>query len=338
VIFGDTPVAEAEGCVLAHSLLVGGRKWPKGRVIDRADVETLRAANIPCVVAARLEPGDVAEDPAATRLARAVAGDGLTTSTATTGRVNLHAATDGLVVIDTAGVHRLNGVNEAVTLATIPPWQPITARTMVATIKIIPFAVPDSVLTACLPATPLLRVAPWRGLRAGLLQTRVRGTKDSVLAKTTEATARRLASCGASLIAEERCTHRTADVVAALETLRAADCDLLLLVGASAITDRCDVLPTAVVAAGGRITHLGMPVDPGNLLMLANWDGVPVLGLPGCARSPRLNGADWVLWRLATGLPVAPADIMGMGVGGLISEVPGRPMPRARASSPQTMP
>ncbi len=334
MIFGDTPVTEAEGCVLAHSLLVGGRKWPKGRVIDRADIEALRAAGIPCVVAARLEPGDVAEDPAAARLAQAVAGSGLTAGTATTGRVNLHASADGLAVIDAAGVNRLNGVSEAVTLATLAPWQPVTARTMMATIKIIPFAVPESVLTACLPATPLLRVAPWRGLRAGLLQTRVHGTKDSVLAKTTEATARRLESCGARLIAEERCAHRSADVAAALKALRAAGCEMLLLVGASAITDRCDVLPSAVVEAGGSVTHLGMPVDPGNLLMLAAWDGVPVLGLPGCARSPRLNGADWVLWRLAAGLPVGPADIMGMGVGGLITDVPGRPMPRARASTP----
>jgi molybdenum cofactor cytidylyltransferase len=76
-----------------------------------------------------------------------------------------------------------------------------------------------------------------------------------------------------------------------------------------------------------------MPVDPGNLLMLAEWDGLPVLGLPGCARSPKLNGADWVLWRLAAGLAVERADIMGMGVGGLITDVPGRPMPRAKASA-----
>lgn len=334
MIFGAIPVSEAEGCILAHSLLVGGRKWPKGHVIDRADLDTLRAAGIPCVVAARLEPGDVAEDPAAARLAQAVIGSGLRAGTATTGRVNLHADTDGLVVIDAAGVNRLNTVSEAVTLATVAPWQPVTARTMVATIKIIPFAVPETVLAAALPASPLLRVAPWRGLRAGLVQTRVHGTKDSMLAKTTEATARRLKSCGARLIAEERCAHRTADVAAALTALRAVGCEVLLLVGASAITDRCDVLPSAVVAAGGGVVHLGMPVDPGNLLMLADWDGLPVLGLPGCARSPRLNGADWVLWRLAAGLAVGPGDIMGMGVGGLISDVPGRPMPRARASAP----
>lgn len=334
MIFGDTPVAEAEGCVLAHSLLVGGRKWPKGRVLDAADLEALRTAGIATVVAARLQPGDVDEDTAAARIAHAVAGPGLIASRATTGRVNLHAAAGGLVVLDVAGIHGLNAVSEAVTLATVAPFTPLAAKDMAATIKIIPFAVTEATLADCLPPAPLLHLQPWAGKVVGLVQTRVAGTKESVLDKTTEATARRLEGCGATLRAEERCAHRADAVAAALGTLRGRGCDLLVLVGASAITDRGDVLPVAVERAGGRVVHLGMPVDPGNLLMLAEWDGVPVLGLPGCARSPKLNGADWVLWRLAAGLPVTRADIMAMGVGGLISEVPGRPMPRARVSPP----
>ncbi|MGC2857390.1 molybdopterin-binding protein [Novispirillum sp. DQ9] len=332
MIFGDMPVAEAEGCVLAHSLLVGGRKWAKGRVLAAADVAALHAAGFACVVAARLEPFDVGEDAAAARLAAAAAGPGLRLGAATTGRVNLRAEADGLLLVDAPAVHRLNAVTEAVTLATLPPWQPVTAGTIVATLKIIPFAVPEAAVAACTPAVPPLRVASWRGVTAGLVQTRVAGTKEGVLDKTAGATAHRLASCGGVLAAEERCAHRPDAVAAALRALRGRGCDLLLMVGASAITDRGDVLPVAVERAGGRVVHLGMPVDPGNLLMLGDWDGVAVLGLPGCARSPRLNGADWVLWRLAAGLAVGPADIMGMGVGGLVSDVPGRPMPRAKAS------
>lgn len=333
MIFGDVAVEDAVGCVLAHSLLVGGRKWPKGRVLSADDAAALRGHGFASVIAARLDSGDMGEDAAASRLGAAVAGAGLRPGSAATGRVNLHAEADGLLLVEAPAVHRLNAVTEAVTLATLPPFQPVSAGAIVATLKIIPFAVPERDLAACLPAAPPLRLAPWRGLCAGLVQTVVAGTKDSVLDKTAEATAARLAGCGATLTAEERCPHRPAPVAEALERLRGRGCDLLLMVGASAITDRGDVLPAALEAAGGRIVHLGMPVDPGNLLMLGAWDGVPVLGLPGCARSPRLNGADWVLWRLAAGLAVAPADIMALGVGGLIAEVPGRPLPRARAST-----
>ena len=59
---------------------------------------------------------------------------------------------------------------------------------------------------------------------------------------------------------------------------------------------------------------------------------MPVLGLPGCARSPKLNGFDWVLQRLAADVPVTRADIMAMGMGGLLTEIPSRPLPRAQAS------
>ena len=71
-----------------------------------------------------------------------------------------------------------------------------------------------------------------------------------------------------------------------------------------------------------------MPVDPGNLLFLGEYADAPVVGLPGCARSPALNGVDWVLERLSAGLPVTSDDVAAMGVGGLLKEMPGRPQPR----------
>jgi molybdenum cofactor cytidylyltransferase len=107
---------------------------------------------------------------------------------------------------------------------------------------------------------------------------------------------------------------------------------LLLVSGIAATVDRRDVVPAAVVVAGGTVRHAGMPVDPGNLLVLAELrsaDGLlPVVGIPTCARSPKLNGFDFVLRRLAAGEDVAAADIMAMGVGGLLTEIESRPMPR----------
>jgi molybdenum cofactor cytidylyltransferase len=104
----------------------------------------------------------------------------------------------------------------------------------------------------------------------------------------------------------------------------------VLIFGASAIVDRGDVVPQGLVAAGGDIVHLGMPVDPGNLLLLGRAGDVPVIGVPSCARSPKLNGFDWVLARTLANLEVTPHDIMDMGAGGLLMEIPTRPLPRER--------
>src|SRR5262249_58218782 len=97
---------------------------------------------------------------------------------------------------------------------------------------------------------------------------------------------------------------------------------------ASAIADTRDAIPAAVEAVGGEIGHFGMPVDPGNLLLIAQARGRPVLGAPGCARSPKENGFDWVLMRLLAGLEVTGEDIIAMGVGGLLMEIVTRPQPR----------
>ena len=109
------------------------------------------------------------------------------------------------------------------------------------------------------------------------------------------------------------------------------------MVGASAVVDRRDVGPSGIVRAGGEILHFGMPVDPGNLICLGRIGARPALVLPGCARSPKLNGIDFVLTRLFAGLPVGPSEIMNMGVGGLLKEIDTRPLPREKApATPQT--
>jgi molybdenum cofactor cytidylyltransferase len=204
---------------------------------------------------------------------------------------------------------------------------------MVATVKVIPYAAPRTAVSRAIDVAksanqPLISVAPFKPMRAGLVQTRLPGTRDKVLDKAVGTTSKRLTSLGGSLAGERRCGHDAASIAAALEDLKSEGCDLYLIAGASAIVDRHDVVPAGIEQAGGRVTHFGMPVDPGNLLLTGELDGKPVLGLPGCAKSPKYNGFDMVLERLAAGLPVGRAEIVRMGAGGLLAEIPSRPQPR----------
>jgi molybdenum cofactor cytidylyltransferase len=332
--FGEVPVAEADGAILAHSLKLGTTALKKGRALSRADVELIAAAGLSTITVARLDPGDVAEDEAAERIAAAAGGSGIAVGAPFTGRVNLHAEARGLLVFEPERIDRLNLADEAITLGTLPPFSVVEPRQMVATVKIIPFAAPEAAVKQCVQAAisegPLLRVAAFRRLSVGLVQTRLPGLKESILGKTRQVTEGRLAALGCRLVFEGRCAHATAELTPMIgDAIRQVD--ILLIHGASAIVDRRDVIPAAVVAAGGRIDHFGMPVDPGNLLLLGHVDERVVLGLPGCARSPKVNGFDWVLERLVARLPVGPGEIMRMGSGGLLAEIPSRPLPRAEA-------
>ena len=334
--FGEVPVAEAEGAILAHSLKLGNTALKKARVLSRADLDVIAGAGLARIVVARLELDDIGEDEAARRVAAAAAGAEIEPAAPFTGRANLFAKTRGVLVFDRERLDLLNLVNEAITLGTLPPFAVVESRMMVATVKIIPFAAPAEAVERCVEVArsdgPLLRVAPFQPRSIGLVQTRLPGLKESILDKTREVTAGRLRTLGSRLVLEERCGHATAELAPVIRDATGHGIDILLIHGASAILDRRDVIPAAIVAAGGVIDHFGMPVDPGNLLLLGRVGERAVLGLPGCARSPKVNGFDWVLERLVAGLPVGPGEIMRMGSGGLLAEIPSRPLPRAEAS------
>jgi molybdenum cofactor cytidylyltransferase len=340
MIFGPTPLEEARGAVLAHTLRLAGKVLKKGTVIDEPALALLREAGRREVIAARLEAGDIPEDEAADRLAETLRGPLLARSRAATGRVNLLAETAGLLTLDAARIDRINAVDEALTVATLPNFVPVTPREMVATIKVIPFALPGSVLQVAEAIArgsgPALVVHPFRPLQVGLVLTELPGVKESVMEGAVEATEARVAALCGRLLPVERVKHDEAAITEALLRLKRAGAELLLVAGASAVVDRRDVGPAAIVRAGGAIEHFGMPVDPGNLLCLGRVGPVPALVLPGCARSPKLNGFDWVLQRLFAGVPVAAQDVMRMGVGGLLKEIETRPLPREQA--PKTPP
>jgi molybdenum cofactor cytidylyltransferase len=337
VIFGDTPLDEAEGAVLAHSHRLEKRSLKKGRVLEADDVAALREAGFASVIAARLEEGDVAEDAAADRLAAALAGDGTTVSAAFTGRANLYAKTAGVVLYDPVRLDAFNLVDEAITLALVPPYQAVEEGQMIGTLKIISFAVAgDRVLLTeeiGRREQPMVRLQPYRSTAVGLVQSRLSGTKESVLDSTMEVTRARLHGMASEICHEVRCDHTTEALAKAIDETMNKGARLVLVSGASAVVDRRDVVPAAIEQAGGIVEHFGMPVDPGNLMLIGRIGDIPVVGLPGCARSPKLNGFDWVLQRLIAGVPVGRAEIGRMGVGGLLKDIPTRPMPRSRRRS-----
>lgn len=328
--FGPVSPREAEGATAVHTIRQGSLVLKKGTLIGPAEVKALEAAGIPKIVVARLDADDVSEDQAAADIAKAVAGSGVRVDKAFTGRANLFADKAGILVVEKGAIDDLNRVDEAITFATLSAFKPVVEGEMIATVKIIPFAVADSARKAALKVAskPFVRVAPYKIKKVGVVSTILPGLSAKVVEKTLKITQERLAPAGATIVAERRVTHEQAPLAKAIDEVLKEGAELVVVFGASAIADRRDVIPAAVEAVGGKIEHFGMPVDPGNLMLIGQAKGQPILGAPGCARSPKENGFDWVLMRLLAGLPVSRSDITGMGVGGLLMEIVTRPQPR----------
>ena len=331
--FTDFPIDDSVGVILAHTFRSPALTLKKGHVVTVGDIAALKAASVTQVIGARLAKDDVGEDVAAAQVAARITGANVHLTEARTGRCNIEATYDGVVLLDEASIAAANLISETVTIATVPDKQAVRAGQIVATVKIIPFAVAGEVMRNVLATLKerAIKLAPYRPKRVALISTLSSSLKPSVLASTEEITRHRVEALGGTVIASSQTPHVTGNVVDDLGRALKSKPDIVLIAGASATVDRDDVVPAAIQAIGGVIDHFGMPVDPGNLLVLAHVGETPVLVLPGCARSPKLNGADWVMQRLAAGVPVTPQDIMRMGVGGLLVDVPSRPLPRATA-------
>ena len=336
--FGPVPLDQAEGRILGHNVAGpdGKRLLRKGKALRREDVESLRGLGRRAVYVAELEPGDVEENVAAQRIAQSALGPGLRLSGPSTGRVNLVSTVLGVVRFASERLRVVNA-SEGVTIASLASQAVVRPGQTVATVKVIPYAVPEDEVeraeAVAREGGPLLRVDALPRRRVGL----VLSGSPSVRAQLTESftpLVERVAALGSDVVERAYATledERGEEALA--ETLlrqRRLPVDLIVLAGETAIMDRHDITPRAVERAGGRIVSVGAPVDPGNLLMLAYIDDVPVLGAPGCARSRKVNVVDWVLPRLLVGDRLSREDIIAFGAGGLLEDVPERPLPRSR--------
>tara|TARA_B100000686_G_C16733295_1_gene942065 strand:- start:212 stop:1849 length:1638 start_codon:yes stop_codon:yes gene_type:complete len=328
--FGSIETSKACRGILAHTLRLPEIVLRKGHVLTESDLENIKQAGFEQIIIAQLEENDIGEDDAALKIGGYLETDTVRLSGGNRGRVNLRAIKTGLLLINTEVIHELNTLDEAITIATLPPNTVVKENQVIATVKIITFGVELKTIENCADIInkneSALSVAAFKTLKVGFIQTVFPTHKESLSRKASNTTSARLGELGLKINEERTCKHEVSAIAAILKEFEEKKIDITLVLGASAIVDRRDVVPTAVNDAGGSNEHLGLPVDPGNLMLLSKVKNMTVLGIPGSARSSRLHGFDWVLQRLAAGINVNSRDLMRMGVGGMLKEMPSRPV------------
>jgi molybdenum cofactor cytidylyltransferase len=337
--FGPVPVDNAAGHILGHNVAdaSGRRALRKGKSLTAEDIELLRSLGRESVYVARLEPGDVDEDSAAEMIAAALTDAGLRLTKARTGRVNVYAEEIGVLRVDIARLEEINA-GPGVALATLHNHSDVRPGRMVATLKVVPFALErelvERVVAAAAANGPTLTVDRIEPARVGIILSGSAAAEERVTQGYLGALASRFEELGAAIESIDYVPlDDEADEARLVETLERGFeqlLDLILLAGETAIQDRHDIAPRAIERAGGEITCYGAPVDPGNLLLLAFKGETAILGAPGCARSPKANIIDLVLPRLLAGERLDAATITALGHGGLLEDVPERPVPRSR--------
>ncbi len=334
--FEAVPVSDAKGKILGHNIAGpnGQRLLHKGRPLTDADLQNLRALGRQSVYVAEMEPEDVDENTAARRVAQAVCGSGLHLTGMASGRSNLLSDQLGLLRVDVERLARINEC-EGITLATLLNHSLVHTRQVVATVKIVPYAVPGAIIgraeAIAHGSQRILRVDPLLSRSVGLILSGSTSLHERLISDFAPLR-ERIERLGSSVVRTDFVALNDESDEVALASILSEQLEsgirMILFAGETAIMDAQDIVPRAVVRAGGRVESVGAPVDPGNLLMLASIHGVPVVGAPGCARSRKINVVDWILPRLLAGDTLTRTNLIELGHGGLLQDVPERGMPR----------
>lgn len=321
--FGQFNIDGSHGLMLAHTQRVDKGVIKKGTVLGDADINKLRASNVELVTGVFIDEDDVDEAEVSEKIAQGLCGDGLEVGKPFSGRCNLHAVHGGLLEINAEPIDEINRMGDGVLIATLKKYEVVEAGRTVATIKVAPFALSRDKLATMLDYTKqgaAIVVHPFVPHKIGLILSTVDGQKKSLLHKAREVIVARIESYGSSGQVVTFCNHDKFAVSKAINEI-VDDVDIILVLGAVSPSDIKDVVPGAIVESGGCVDVFGIPVDPGNLLISGRIEDKVVIGLPGCARSPALNGIDLVLARLMAKQDISKDILSSFGVGGLLADV-----------------
>jgi molybdopterin biosynthesis enzyme len=319
----NIPVDKSVGAILVHNIMgTDGRKaFSKGHVVVASDVEKIHALGQQSVYAAILDADDVREDDAAIRLARTVAGDGIDVSKPSGGRVNLYATQPGFLRVNADALKRINEL-DGVTLATIARYSAVAPKKMIATLKTIGLALPESTLQEAEKIVgargKALSIASVQNQKVAIILTGSSNGKQKVQETFSPPIRARIEELGGRIVAEAYVSENANAIQETIYSMTDAGAQMIIIAGETSIMDADDITPRGIKQAGGAIELYGAPVEPGNLLLLAYRGNVPIIGAPGCVKSRETNVVDLILPRLMIGERVTRADVAELAEGGLL--------------------
>lgn len=324
----EVHVTEAVGMVLAHDLtqvLPGRFKGPrfrKGHMIREEDLDTLLSIGKEHIYVMELAGGELHENDAALRIARAVVGAGLTLTEPAEGKVQLVSGSDGLLKVDAARVHAINEVDQAV-LSTLKSDIPVKEGQVVSASRVIPLIYPEERIErveriAADPERPVVEVIPFRRLKAGVVTTGSEIYHGRIPDRFGPVIQEKLQSFGSVVMGQTLASDDKELIQAQIRAFVEQGADLVLVTGGMSV-DPDDRTPGAIASLGADVVSYGTPMLPGSMLMVAYYREVPVLGLPGCVIHDEFTSFDVFLPRILAGEEIHREDIVKLGYGGLHS-------------------
>ncbi|MCR4441432.1 MAG: molybdopterin-binding protein [Peptococcaceae bacterium] len=317
-------IEEAVGMVLAHDvtrIVPGEFKGPafrKGHVIRAEDIGAFLDLGKEHVYAWEARPGWLHEDEAAAAIARAVAGEGLRFTEPKEGKITFLAGCAGLIKVDVERLELINTIDQVV-LSTLHNNRPAKEGEKVAATRVVPLVIEEGrvrEVERIAKSGPIIFLKPLKPARVGIVTTGNEVYKGRIKDGFGPALQKKMLHYGCEITGQEIVPDEPALIKQAIMGMRNRGAEIILVTGGMSV-DPDDVTPLSIRELGAELVTYGSPVLPGAMFLLSYWNGIPVLGLPGCVMYASQTVFDLVFPRLLAGEKLSKRDIARLGHGGL---------------------
>lgn len=318
-------VEDAVGETLCHDMTgispggVKGVMFKRGHIITQADIPALLNIGKNHIFVWEPDADEVHEDDAALALAEVVCGAHVVyDKKVSEGKIQISAGADGVFTINRDALKKINSVPDY-TVACLPGDTRVTQGQKLGGLRIVPLVTKrvnvEQAVKIAKDSSPVFDVLPFKPLKCGIVITGSEVYYGRIQDKFEPVMRKKLASYGADILGATQCPDDIDMILAAVESFRAQGAELIMLTGGMSV-DPDDLTPTAIRRTGADIITQGVPIQPGNMLMMARLGDVMLLGVPGASMYFPTTSLDIFLPRIFAGVAITKEEIAGYGEGG----------------------
>lgn len=318
------PVEKAVGMILCHDITriipgeFKGRAFKKGHIIQKEDVEKLLELGKEQIYVWEPKAGEIHEDEAALRIARAVAGENVDYDEPKEGKSTLKSKERGLLKINSTLLYQINSVKD-ISIASLPQNFIVERGQKLAGVRIIPLTTREENLIQidklCQGGEEVFEIKKYKELKAAIITTGNEIYKKRIQDKFGPVIRKKLEFLKAQYLGQTFCPDDIEEIKKEILYYKQQGADLIILTGGMSV-DPDDLTPGAIIGSGAKVVTYGAPVQPGNMFMMAYLGNTVLLGVPACAMYYRTTILDVVLPRIFVGEILTKEDFIKMGEGG----------------------
>ncbi len=322
-------VENAVGKVVAHDMTqiipdeYKGARFKKGDIIKKEDIETLKDMGKENIYVLDLDQDTLHEDQAAQRMAAHFDNRYINLSEPHEGKISLIANQAGILNIDKKLLLEAN-TEDDILITTGQNKVPVKKDEVIAGVRINPLTIEKEKINKVekiLSKGNLFQVRPYKDYNIGVVITGNEVYNGRIEDKFLPTLKRKFKRWGGNLIGHEYVPDKPDKIKAALLKLKKEGADILLTGGGMSV-DPDDVTPAGIRATDAQVIKYGVPVLPGNKLMVAYLDDIPILGLPACVIFEKVTVFDIVYPRILAGEQMTKDKLIKLSYGGLCHHCP----------------